>query len=50
MYILEFFYHYLGGDQGVEKAHLKASTHDDDRKQFVLYQAPGREQIALHHE
>ena len=40
MYMLEFFYHYFCTALGVEEAHLKASNHDDDRKQFELYQAP----------
>jgi hypothetical protein len=39
MYLFEFFYSYLCNGQGVETAHLKACTHDDDRKLFKLYQA-----------
>jgi hypothetical protein len=46
MYILEFLYSYLRNNQCVEDAHLKASSHDDDRKQFALYQSPNREQFS----
>lgn len=37
MYSLDFLYNYLLDSQHVEVAHLKASSHADDRNQFKLY-------------
>ena len=45
MYLFEFFYSYLCNNQSVEKAHLEASNHDDDRKQFRLYQTSNRDEL-----